>query len=169
MTTTIRRFFYIAVLAITGPNLSTAFAEDKPILKWEYRLLSKDQLLELGKNDLAAGLNKLGSEGWELTVVDGGYIFKRPKPQYDREIAELKLRISVLRSDIEMQKERLAWANRMGKMGYMPMVQVAAEQDRMERMELVLEKAKKDLEGLVAPPAEPIPVAPLPKERKPEK
>jgi hypothetical protein len=169
MTTTIRRLFYLAVLAANGSNVCTAHAEDKPILKWEYRLLTKDQLVELGKNDLGAGLNKLGNEGWELTVVDGAYIFKRPKPRNDREIADLKLRISVLRSDIEMQKERVAWANRMGKMGYMSMVQVAAEQDRLGRMELVLEKTKKELEGLVGPPAEPIPVAPLPRESKPEK
>jgi uncharacterized protein (TIGR03067 family) len=60
--------------------------------KWEYRVVKKAQVLELGKNDLTAGLNKLGEEGWELVSVQppsgserGGrssaateYYFKRP-------------------------------------------------------------------------------------------
>src|SRR5262249_25272463 len=62
--------------------------------KWEYRVLTKEQLAELGKKNLAAGLNKIGEEGWELVTVQSGpareggargfsegpaeYYFKRP-------------------------------------------------------------------------------------------
>jgi hypothetical protein len=59
--------------------------------RWEYRLATRQQLLELGKNDVAAGLNKVGAEGWELVAVRPGagrpegrgdaateYYFKRP-------------------------------------------------------------------------------------------
>ncbi len=34
--------------------------------KWEYKALSRDEIAELGKNDITAGLNKLGDEGWEM-------------------------------------------------------------------------------------------------------
>jgi hypothetical protein len=44
---------------------------------WEYQVLPKERVLELGKKDLAAGLNALGAKGWELAAVDNGYIFRR--------------------------------------------------------------------------------------------
>jgi hypothetical protein len=37
--------------------------------KWEYKVLTKDEILELGNKDFTAGLNKLGDEGWELIAV----------------------------------------------------------------------------------------------------
>jgi hypothetical protein len=59
--------------------------------RWDYRLATRQQLLELGKNDVAAGLNQVGAEGWELVAVRPGagrpegrgdvsteYYFKRP-------------------------------------------------------------------------------------------
>jgi hypothetical protein len=159
VTTTTIRLFCVAMLASIGWQVPSLSADDKPVSKWEYRVLSRDQLVELGKNDLAAGLNKLGNEGWELAVVDGAYIFKRPKAQHEKEIAELKLRIAVLNSDIEMQKDRLAWTSRMFKMGYLSKQAVVAEQTRLENLELVLEKMNRDLERLVSPPIEPIPRA----------
>ena len=58
--------------------------------KWEYRVLHEQELSRLGKGDVAAGLNQLGAEGWELAVfeppVQSGLVytvakfyFKRPK------------------------------------------------------------------------------------------
>ncbi len=161
--------FNLVLLAAFIFQVPIVFAEDKPIPKWEYRVATKDQVVELGKNDLAAGLNKLGNDGWELVVVDGGYIFKRPKVQNDVEIAELKLRLAILKRDIEMQKERVAWSGRMLKMGYLSPQAVVAEKERLERYELVLEKLNKDLDRMTAPPIEPIPLAPQPKERKTDK
>jgi len=51
---------------------------------WEYRVLARGQIQGLAgepaKDGLTAGLNKLGSEGWELVTIDRGadYVFKRP-------------------------------------------------------------------------------------------
>jgi len=70
----------------------TAKSKEAGAAKWEYRALSRDQVAELGKKDFAAGLNKLGDEGWELVAVEshalpgGGaaysvlatFYFKRP-------------------------------------------------------------------------------------------
>jgi hypothetical protein len=48
--------------------------------RWEYKVLSEGELLKLGKDDLAAGLNKLGEDGWELQGFDRTrFILKRPK------------------------------------------------------------------------------------------
>lgn len=169
MSTSSIRLFGCAVAVAIGSQKPALSVDDKTAPKWEYRVVPKEQVVELGKNDFAAGLNKLGEEGWELVVVDGGYIFKRPRSQNDREIAELKLRIAILNRDIELQKERLSWSNRMVKMGYLSNQALVAEQERQERFELVRDKLNKDLERLIAPPAEPIPLAPQPKERKVEK
>src|SRR5438128_2347809 len=49
--------------------------------KWEYRILTKEQIIELGKKDLAAGLNQLGDQGWELAAVETAFIFKRSRPR----------------------------------------------------------------------------------------
>jgi hypothetical protein len=164
---TIRLFGMVFVLA--GGGHAPVKADDKPVAKWEYRVVTKDQIAELGKKDLAAGLNKLGEEGWELVVIDGGYIFKRLKPQTEKEIADVKLRIAIINRDIEMQKDRLAWSVRMLRMGYLSQQAVLAEQERLTRIELVLERTTRELDKLVPPPKEPIPVAPPPTERKAEK
>ncbi len=169
MTMMHHRLLGLVVVAVIGWQVPALCADDKPVTRWEYRVVSRDQVAELGKSDLAAGLNRLGSEGWELVVVDGGYIFKRPRPQNDNEIAELKLKVNILQSDFEMQKERLAWSERMLKMGYMSNQAVGAERERLRRIELVLDKSRKELETLGSPTKEPIEQAPQPKERKPEK
>ena len=69
----IRVVIALLVLAFGTVTITTLEAQDRPggAGKWEYRLLSKDRILELGKQDLVAGLNKLGQEGWELAGIDG--------------------------------------------------------------------------------------------------
>src|SRR5262249_34965896 len=58
--------------------------------RWEYQVMTKEQVIGVGKKDLAAGLNKLGEDGWELVAVepsqttdrdrkDTEYYFKRLK------------------------------------------------------------------------------------------
>jgi hypothetical protein len=59
-----------------------------PLPKWEYRVLTREEIQELGKNNLTAGLNELGKDGWELVSVFPGFTppktgpdqfyFKRP-------------------------------------------------------------------------------------------
>ena len=62
------------------PFSAASAADSKPdvVFRWEYRVLTEEQVIALGKKDLAAGLNKLGDEGWELVTVGAHYIFKRP-------------------------------------------------------------------------------------------
>ena len=164
-----KRLLGLAVVLLIGWQVPALYSDDKPATKWEYRVVTRDQVIEQGKNDLAAGLNKIGSEGWELVVVDGGYIFKRPKVENENAIADLKLKINILQGDLEMQKERLAWSERMSRMGYMSNQAVGAERERLRRIELILEKTRKDLETLNPAPKEPIEQAPQPKEHKSEK
>ena len=60
--------------------------------KWEYRILTREEIHKLGTNDLKAGLTKLGEEGWELITLEpevkaevgrtgqsAMFYFKRPK------------------------------------------------------------------------------------------
>lgn len=61
------------------------YIEQPPLLqvnaprpRWEYKVTGDAELKALGKNDLAAGLNKLGADGWELVSAEGArFIFKR--------------------------------------------------------------------------------------------
>jgi hypothetical protein len=58
--------------------------------KWEYKVASESEVAKLGKGDLAAGLNQLGEDGWDLVAVHSTapasgaltpvrYVFKRLK------------------------------------------------------------------------------------------
>jgi hypothetical protein len=74
------------------------YVEQRPLLQWEYRtqweyrMEYEGAVRKLGKDDVAAGLNRLGQDGWELVTVDQvqagagasavrvpRYFFKRPK------------------------------------------------------------------------------------------
>jgi hypothetical protein len=50
--------------------------------KWEYSVLSWNEIRTRGKDDFQAGLNQLGAEGWELVTLDHQnaltHYFKRP-------------------------------------------------------------------------------------------
>src|SRR5262249_48356594 len=110
------------------------------------------------------GLNVLGSQGWELVVVDGAYIFKRPRNLIHKQREDLKGQIAVIESDLTQMRERVAWAERMLKKGYMTERQVEAERTQLRRMETALERARQGLQAL-SPTAE----EPKENERKPEK
>jgi hypothetical protein len=53
--------------------------------QWEYQTLTREKIAELSKNDFAAGLNKLGEDGWELVAVTPA---QQPSPQMPRTAAE---------------------------------------------------------------------------------
>ena len=66
--------FFVAGVFVLIPL--AAFAQEAASaipVKWEYRVLSRDQIAELGKNDLAAGLNRLGEHGWQLVTVEPAF------------------------------------------------------------------------------------------------
>jgi hypothetical protein len=146
------------------PALSAQVQPEAPH-RWEYRVLTKAKLLELGQNDLGAGLNQLGEEGWELVTIDRGdsYFFKRPKDQIQKRVQDVKDQITLIETDIDSLKERVAWAERMAKKGFMTDQQVQAERTRLTRAEMALERARRDLKALPASPT-----APAEQDRKPE-
>jgi hypothetical protein len=61
-------------------NLLPYIEQAQPRLKWEYKVMPELDIRTLGKDDLAAGLNKLGDESWELVgLSESRFIFKRRK------------------------------------------------------------------------------------------
>jgi uncharacterized protein (TIGR03067 family) len=40
--------------------------------RWEYRTLTRQELINLAQKDVTAGLNKLGEDGWELVAIRPG-------------------------------------------------------------------------------------------------
>ena len=82
----------IAVMGSGSCRVLAAEPKAEAVLRWEYRVFTKQQILDLGNKDLAAGLNKLGDEGWELAGIDGQYIFKRFKGPSGVQTEELRRR-----------------------------------------------------------------------------
>ena len=154
----------IAVMGSGSCRVLAAEPKAEAVLRWEYRVFTKQQILDLGNKDLAAGLNKLGDEGWELAGIDGQYIFKRFKGPSGVQTEELRRRFLLAESDVEMWKDRVAWCERMVKKGYMSERQAKADQTRLEVAELALEQARRELKA-VSPEAVPQPE----KSPKPEK
>jgi hypothetical protein len=125
---------------------------------WEYRVLKKDELLDLGKKDLAAGLNVLSNQGWELAAIDTVYIFKRPKNATPRNlvlrnlnrnrIQDLKDQVSLLQSEVDRWKDRVGWSERMLRKGFLSRNELLNEQDWLRRAEVALEHAQRELKTL---------------------
>jgi hypothetical protein len=141
----------LLAIAILGSVCPQAVQSAELGNRWEYRVLTKAQVLELGRNDLTAGLNKLGDEGWELAAFDAAYIFKRPKVQ-QQSIEVLKLRIGLVEADIEQQRDRVQWSERMVKRGFLAANQLKDEIRLLRELEIALEEAKQDLKRLQAEP-----------------
>jgi hypothetical protein len=115
-------------------------------LRWEYQVLTKAQLLDLGNKELAAGLNRLGDDGWELAAaVDGTYIFKRLKIASLRAVEDVRNAVSLLESEAELLKERVAWAERMFRKGFLSKQQVEGEHIGLQRVEMALDRARREL------------------------
>lgn len=126
----------------------------RPAVKWEYRVLSRDHLLEAGDKNLEKGLNKLGDEGWELVTIefpmmlqraegrfasDARYYFKRPASTElaSRELTEARL--AQAQADVEEWKERVEWSSRMVKKGYATERQLATDRLKLKAAEATLE------------------------------
>jgi HlyD family secretion protein len=59
--------------------------------------------------------------------------------------------IKVAESDVEQQRDRAAWAQRMVKKGYQTVSQAQAEQSKLESLEITLAKAREDMRVLTDP------------------
>src|SRR6266702_2739036 len=63
---------------IAGPT--TKGAPEAPRIRWEYSVLTKEEVAKAGKDDFRAGLNKLGEEGWELVTIETQSLVPRAQP-----------------------------------------------------------------------------------------
>jgi multidrug resistance efflux pump len=63
---------------------------------------------------------------------------------YPQALKDVQGRIKVAEGDVEQQRERAAWANRMVKKGYYTVTQSQAEQSKLESCELALGKVKEE-------------------------
>jgi hypothetical protein len=160
-------FVLLAVgVACAAPPVTAPAADGRPdaVARWEYRVLTREQVLDLGKKDLAAGLNALGDDGWELVVAEPAFILKRPRDLARRRAEEVKRRLALIEADVEQLRERAAWAGRMARKGFLTEQQVDAERLRLRAAEGALDAVREELKALPADPKEP--AGP---ERQPEK
>jgi hypothetical protein len=140
-------FVLLAVYVCATWQAPAALAQTKSQAgtRWEYRVLTKQQVLDLGSKDLATGLNKLGDDGWELTAVDSAYIFKRPKGPDRQQWGDLKRRLADAEVEVAAMRDRAAWSERMVKKGLMTNQQADAVRAALQMAELALEQARRDL------------------------
>jgi hypothetical protein len=137
--------------------------------QWEYRVLTKDRLLELGKKDVAAALNRLGDEGWELigieppsaaepgsgaTAKPATFYFKRPRSstRSTEDAQDLKDIISRLEYDVELAREWASWTERMHRKGFRSQSHVSYAKQELKDLELALARAKRQLKALEPEP-----------------
>jgi hypothetical protein len=154
----------VAATLVASPGAPAAELRPDVVCQWEYRVLTEEQVIALGKKDLAEGLNVLGDEGWELATAGPRYIFKRPKDMAKKQAAEIKRQIAAAEADVEAWKDRVAWSERMVKKGYVTEKHALAERAQLSKAEAVLDAARRALKGLPPTPKEP-----EQKEPRPEK
>src|SRR5262249_3463480 len=63
---------------------------------------------------------------------------------YPQALKDVDGRISMAQSDVEMQRDRAAWAQRMVKKGYQTASQAQAEQSKLEGFDLTLRKVQEE-------------------------
>src|SRR5262249_9226058 len=132
--------------------------------KWEYRILTKEQVADLGKGDVAVGLNRLGEQGWELAAIEPAvapvkdpsaqFYLKRPTGWDYRQPSRpgLEPRVEAARANLDAWKERAAWSKRMAKKGLMSEAQADADRERLQHAARSLEQAERELKALPAEP-----------------
>jgi hypothetical protein len=140
-------FLVLFVGAALSPWHAALLAQEKSAaaVLWEYQVLSKQKVIDLGQKDLAAGLNQLGRDGWELAAIDGDYIFKRSKNQRPLTAQEIRERIGLAKADVEMWRERASWSERMAQRGFVTRAQADADRARLRSAETSLQNAEKEL------------------------
>ncbi|MBY0527691.1 MAG: efflux RND transporter periplasmic adaptor subunit [Gemmataceae bacterium] len=77
----------------------------------------------------------------ELAEID---LKKYMKGDFPQMLKDVEGRIKVAESDVEQQRDRTAWANRMVKKGYLTLTQAQAEQSRLESYDLSLRKVMEE-------------------------
>src|SRR5438552_3413635 len=102
----------------------------------------EDYNIQLSQNesDIAAAVNTLELAKLELAKYTEG--------DYPASEKTTLGNIKVGESDVEQQRERVAWMQRMVKKGYQTPSQLQAEQSRLESLELTLARYREDLRVL---------------------
>jgi HlyD family secretion protein len=70
---------------------------------------------------------------------------------YPQALKDVEGRIKIAEGDLEQQRDRTAWANRMVKKGYYTVTQAQAEQSKLESYELALAKVAEEKRVLTEP------------------
>lgn len=84
----------------------------------------------------------------ELAEID---LKKYQEGDYPQQLKIDDGNIKTAESDLEQQRDRVAWANRMVKKGYYTVTQAQGEQSKMESLEIALAKALEDKRVLTDP------------------
>jgi multidrug resistance efflux pump len=84
----------------------------------------------------------------ELAEID---LQKYKEGDYPQQLKIFEGNIKQAESDVEQQRDRVAWANRMVKKGYLTVTQAQGEQSKMESLEISLAKATEDRRVLTDP------------------
>jgi hypothetical protein len=128
--------------------------------KWEYRILTREQVAKLGKNDVVAGLNRLGKDGWELVAVEPAlapakgagavqFYLKRPRDDRRARREEAQDRVDAARAYLAMWQERSAWSERMVRKGLLTEAQAGADKARVAQAALALDRAERELRRFI--------------------
>jgi HlyD family secretion protein len=84
----------------------------------------------------------------ELAAID---LQKYEQGDYPQQLKMVEGDIKQAESDVEQQRDRVAWANRMLKKGYLTVTQEQGEQSRLESLDINLAKALEDKRVLTDP------------------
>jgi len=67
----------------------------------------------------------------------------------DARIGDVKTRVDLAKADVEQRRDRATWTERMARKGYMTQAQAEIEKVLLKAAEANLEKAQKELNGLL--------------------
>jgi multidrug resistance efflux pump len=84
----------------------------------------------------------------QLAKID---LVKYQEGDYPQALKDVDGRIKVAESDLEQQRDRAAWSQRMVKKGYQTVSQAQAEQAKLESLEIALKKVQEEKRVLVDP------------------
>src|SRR5262249_37556183 len=133
----------VLLSALAGPPLLRAADDAKPPPK--PRPVKQDRLTRI--------TNAVETMEQALLDLPPGPEVEQIRNALDRLHVKLKA-ISLAQSELEQQKERAAWAERMVTKKYMTQQQAEAEKALLKKYENALDRLKKDLDGLADHPKE---------------
>jgi multidrug resistance efflux pump len=101
--------------------------------------------IQLSQNDSDIQTKKTALE---LSQID---LEKYQKGDFPQKLKDVDGRIKVAESDLEQQRDRAAWAQRMLKKGYYTVSQADSEQSKLQSLQLALAKVEEEKRVLVDP------------------